>query len=46
MKMGNKGRKVAERRFDHNRVIERYLKAIQQNGKYTPQLMPSYVNNL
>jgi glycosyltransferase involved in cell wall biosynthesis len=45
-KMGLRGREIVERRFDHNIVIERYMKAIDQNGLLRPELQPSYVNNL
>jgi len=43
--MGLRGRQIVERRFDHNLVIERYLKAINQNGNFKPELGPVYVNN-
>jgi len=43
--MGLRGRQIVERRFDHNLVIERYLKAINQNGNFKPELRPVYVNN-
>ncbi|HET8858606.1 glycosyltransferase family 4 protein [Marivirga sp.] len=44
--MGLRGREIVERRFDHNFVIERYLKAIDQSGTLKPELQPSYINNL
>jgi glycosyltransferase involved in cell wall biosynthesis len=44
--MGLRGREIVERRFDHKLVIERYLKAIDQNGNLKPELRPVYVNNL
>jgi glycosyltransferase involved in cell wall biosynthesis len=43
--MGLRGREIVERRFDHNIVIERYLKAIDQNGNLKPKLNPFYINN-
>jgi len=43
--MGLRGREIVERRFDHNLVIERYLKAINQNGNFKPELRPYYANN-
>ncbi|SMG21615.1 Glycosyltransferase involved in cell wall bisynthesis [Marivirga sericea] len=43
--MGLRGREIVERRFDHNLVIERYLKAIDQNGNLKPKFKPVYVNN-
>ena len=43
--MGVKGREIVERRFDHKLVIERYLKAIDQNGILKPQLRGAYANN-
>ncbi|BDD16672.1 glycosyl transferase [Marivirga tractuosa] len=45
-KMGEKGREIVERRFDHNLVIERYLKAIDQNATLKPELRAAYANNL
>jgi len=44
--MGLKGREIVERRFDHNLVIERYLKAIDQNCTLKPKLGAAYANNL
>ncbi|WMN12487.1 glycosyltransferase family 4 protein [Marivirga salinae] len=44
--MGLKGREIVERRFDHNLVIERYLKAIDQNSTLKPELKAAYANNL
>jgi glycosyltransferase involved in cell wall biosynthesis len=43
--MGLKGRELVERRFDHNIVIERYLKAIDQNSTLKPELRTAYANN-
>jgi glycosyltransferase involved in cell wall biosynthesis len=44
--MGLRGREIVERRFDHNLVIERYLKAIDQNRTLKPELIAAYANNL
>lgn len=42
--MGLRGRNIVERRFDHQIIIERYLKAIESNGQIKPQLEWAYVN--
>lgn len=45
-RMGTKGREIVERRFDHQIIIDRYIKAIEDNGAFRPELRPAYVNNL
>lgn len=42
--MGLKGREIVERRFDHNLVIDSYLKAIDENGTLKAKLSPVLVN--
>ncbi len=43
--MGLKGRNIVERRFDHQIIIDKYLKAIENNGLMKAQYGLSTVNN-
>lgn len=43
--MGLKARNIVERRFDHQIIIDKYMKAIEKNGLMKTQLKFATVNN-